>query len=308
MVERFDSAEYVLDLARQAEASGFSTFLVRDHLMAEPFGPAYAPLTTLAAVAQATTTLRIGTMVFSNDFHHPAVLAKEATTLDQLSGGRFELGLGAGFLREEYERAGLPFDTNAVRVDRLEEAIGVLDELLRGGSVTHAGQHYSFDAHTNFPPPCQQPRPPILVGGAGRRMLSIAARHADIVGLLPSPLSRGIMADPSESRLASSVEQQLGIVRQAAGPRFQQLELSVVAVLAPASNRLDGATQLAQQRGWQNVSAETVLEMPTVLIGSEDQMIDDLQQTRERYGISYVVVRNAQLSAALPLVRRLTGS
>jgi alkanesulfonate monooxygenase SsuD/methylene tetrahydromethanopterin reductase-like flavin-dependent oxidoreductase (luciferase family) len=139
--------------------------LVRDHLT-DPFGPAYAPLTTLAAIAQATTTLRIGTLVVANDFHHPAVLAKEATTLDQLSGGRFELGLGAGFLREEYERTGLTFESNAVRVDRLEEAIGVFDTLLRGRELTHNGQHYAFDRYVNFPPPCQQPRPPILVGSS----------------------------------------------------------------------------------------------------------------------------------------------
>jgi probable F420-dependent oxidoreductase len=308
MLERFESPGSVLELARQAEAAGFSTLLVRDHLIAEPFGPAYAPMTTLAAVAQATSTLRIGTLVYSNDFRHPAVLAKEATTLDQLSGGRFELGLGAGFLREEYERTGFTFDANSVRVDRFEEAVGVLDNLLRGRTVTHTGRHYSFDEYTNFPPPHQQPRPPILIGGAGRRMLSIAAQHADIVGILPAPLSRGKLVDPVESRLVQSVDRQIDIVRQAAGPRFAQLELSVFATFAPASDRIDAARQLAQQRGWQDVPAEAVLDMPSVLIGSEDQMIDDLQRRRERFGLSYIVVRDRQLSEAAPLVARLTDT
>ena len=307
MLERFESPESVLEVARRAEAAGFATVLVRDHLT-EPFGPAYAPLTTLAAVAQATSTLRIGTLVIANDFHHPAALAKEASTLDQLSGGRFELGLGAGFLREEYERTGMTFDANAVRVDRLEEAIGVLDALLRGGTVTHIGRHYAFDGYTNFPPSRQEPRPPILVGGAGPRMLSIAARLADIVGILPAPLRHGAMTDPLESRLDRSVLQQVETIRQAAGPRFAQLELSMVANLVSASNRPDAARQLAQQRGWQNVSIEDVLDMPTFFIGIEDQIVDDLRQRRERYGVSYIVVRDSQLSEATPVVRRLAST
>jgi probable F420-dependent oxidoreductase len=190
LIERFPEPAYVLETARRAEGSGYATFLIRDHLIDEPFGPQYAPWTTLAAVAQATTTLRVGTLVIDNDFRHPTVLAKEVTTLDQLSGGRVELGLGAGFLREEYRRAGLPFDANSVRVDRLAEALPVLDGLLRGKPVTFHGEHYQLDGFTNFPPPRQTPRPPMLVGGAGPRMLSLAARCADARAAAEQPAPR----------------------------------------------------------------------------------------------------------------------
>jgi len=146
--------------ARAAEAAGYVTFLLRDHLVAEPFGHQLAPLVALATVAAATTTLRVGTLVLANDFRHPAVLAKEVATLDVLSGGRFELGIGAGWLRDEYARAGLGFDRAGVRIDRLEEALRVLKDLLGGGPVTVEGDHYALAGLANFPRPAQRPRPP----------------------------------------------------------------------------------------------------------------------------------------------------
>src|SRR5438132_9069259 len=150
LIERFTDPKSVLETARRAEANGFATFVIRDHLIDRPFGPQYAPWTTLASVAQVTRTLRLGTMVIANDFRHPAVLAKEVTSLDQLSGGRVELGLGAGFLREEFDRTGLTFHPNKVRVDRLAESVEVLDTLLSGRQLTHHGEHYSFDEFVNF--------------------------------------------------------------------------------------------------------------------------------------------------------------
>jgi hypothetical protein len=139
-------------------------------------------------------------------------------------------------------------------------------------------------------------------------MLAIAARHADIVAMLAAPLSQGKMADPPEARLAASVAQQVDSVRQAAGARFPELELSVFATIASGANRLDAATQLAQQRGWHSVPVEAVLDMPTVLSGSVEQMLDDLVMRRERYGISYIVVRDRQLDEIEPLVRRLADA
>jgi probable F420-dependent oxidoreductase len=304
LIERFPEPAYVLDVARRAEAEGFSTFLIRDHLIDEPFGPQYAPWTTLAAVAQATTALRVGTLVVDNDFRHPTVLAKEVTTLDQLSGGRVELGLGAGFLREEYCRAGLPFDANAVRVDRLAEALPVLDGLLRGKPVTYQGEHYQLDGFTNFPPPLQTPRPPLLVGGAGPRMLSLAARCADAVALLPSSLHRGELIDSAEARSLANVRRQVNIVRQAASDRFETLELSLLATVLQSADRLETAEQLATQRGWQ-ISAEDVLAMPSMLIGDVEAMAEKLQRVRAETGVSYLVVRDSQLDAAIGVVQRL---
>ena len=174
------SREALLDTARRAEDGGFATFLIRDHLIAEPFGHQLAPLTALATVASVTRTLRIGSLVFANDYRHPVVLAKEVATLDVLSEGRFELGLGAGFSRAEYEQAGMAFDPPQVRAERLEEALRVVKGLFSNAPFTFAGKHYSVSSLNSFPKPLQQPHPPILVGAASSRMLSIAARQADI--------------------------------------------------------------------------------------------------------------------------------
>ena len=307
LLERFDDPRYVLDMARRAEGEGFSTFLIRDHLIDGPFGPQYAPWATLASVAQVTRTLRVGTLVVANDFRHPAVLAKEVTTLDQLSGGRVELGLGAGFLREEFERTGLTFYPNQIRVDRMTESLQTLDLLLRGSRVTHRGEHYVFDEFVNFPPPVQRPRPPILVGGAGRRVLSLGAQCADIVALLSAPLGGGVLVDSAEARSARNVARQVDVVRKAAGERTQDLELSVFATLIGAENRKDAADKLARQRGWA-VTPEDVLEMPTVLVGGTEQIVDDLERRRAELGISYIVVRDSQFADTARVVARLAGA
>jgi len=307
LLERFPDPKYVLEMARRAEGEGFSTLLIRDHLIDGPFGPQYAPWTTLASVAQVTRSLRVGTLVIANDFRHPAVLAKEVTTLDQLSGGRVELGLGAGFLREEFERAGLTFYPNKVRVDRLAESLQVLDPLLRSCQVTHQGEHYTFDGFVNFPPPVQQPRPPILVAGAGRRVLSIGAQHADTVALLSAPLTGGVLVDSAEARSARHVTEQVDVVRKAAGERIQDLELSVFATLVAAENRQAAADKLARQRGWA-VTPESVLEMPTVLVGGTEQIVNDLERRRAEYGITYIVVRDGHLAHAAQVVQRLAAA
>jgi probable F420-dependent oxidoreductase len=306
LVEKFNSPNALIDTARRAELDGFSTLLVRDHLVAQPFGPQYAPWSTLACVAQATSTLRVGTLVIDNDFRHPTVLAKEATTLDQLSGGRVELGLGAGFLREEYRQAGLTYDKNSVRVDRLEEALIVLNALMRGQPVAYQGQHYQLDDFTSYPPPFQAPRPPLLVGGAGRRMLTLGGKYGDIVGLLPTALHAGGLVDSPEARLSSRVAQQVQIIRQAAGDRFSHIELSLIVSLVGRAERMAAARQVADERGW-NVSADAVLQMPSILVGDTSAMAESLLETRETLGVSYIVVRDSQLELATPVVRRLAG-
>jgi probable F420-dependent oxidoreductase len=304
LVEQFASAEYLVALAQQAEQAGFSTLLIRDHLLDTPFPGQYAPWITLAYLAAATRTLRLGTLVTANDFRHPAILAKEVTTLDQLSAGRAELGLGAGFFREEYDRAGLSFEPNNVRVDRLEESLEVLGALLSGGCVSHVGQHFQFNGFTNFPPPVQRPRPPLLVAGAGPSVLSIAARHADSIGLLPAPLSGGVLVDSAEARAPASLHRQLEILRSAAGDRFDRLELSVVATLEWTVKPLETAADIAQRRGW-SVPARDVLDMPTMLVGTTDGLVEKLHARRERFGLSYFVVRDSQLAEATLLLEAL---
>jgi probable F420-dependent oxidoreductase len=159
--------------ARKVEALGYATLLMADH-----FGDLLAPFPALVAAADVTTTLRLGTLVICNDFRHPAVLAQEAATLDLLSDGRVELGLGAGWLRAEYERTGILFEPGPVRVARLEESVRIVKGLLAGETVTFAGQHYTVTDLPGLPRPVQQPHPPLLVAGGGRRILTLAAREA----------------------------------------------------------------------------------------------------------------------------------
>jgi len=270
--------------ARQIENAGYATLLIRDHFITEPFGDQFAPLIALMAAADATTTLRVGNLVLDNDYRHPVILAKEAATLDLLSHGRFELGLGAGWAKGEYKQAGLPFDAPGVRVSRLEEALQVLKGLWAPGPLTFSGSHYSIDHLDGFPKPVQQPHPPILVGASGKRMLALAAREANIIGFLMGDYSTGVEVDDPLKRVGAAVAEKIAWVRQAAGERFDDLELSMVLTAVRAEDQLRAAEQLAAARGWSSISAEQVLDMPSVVIGSVEQMVEQLYQRRERYG------------------------
>lgn len=239
IAENVRSPAALLDTARKAENLGYATFLLRDHFIEEPFGHQLAPIAVLATVAATTTTLRVGSLVFANDYRHPVILAKEIATLDVLSNGRVELGLGAGFSRAEYEHAGLPFDRPGVRVERFEEAIRVLKGLFAADPLTFAGRHYSLTRYDGFPKPVQQPQPPLLVGAGGKRMLSIAAREADIIGFQMTSAADGVLRNDPSIRLASAVAQRIEQVREAAGDRFDRIELSMIATMIIDERRLN---------------------------------------------------------------------
>jgi probable F420-dependent oxidoreductase len=306
--EDIRTSEQLVAEARRAEAIGYSTLLLRDHFVREPFGEQFAPMVALMAAAAATTSLRVGTMVIDNDYRHPVLLAKEAATLDVLSGGRFELGLGAGWLRDEYERAGLPFDPAGVRIDRLEESLQILKCLLSGSSATIQGKHYALDGLTTFPRPVQRPHPPILIGAGSRRMLGIAGRHADVVNIIPRALPNGTISEDLSERSTATIARKLEWVREAAGDRFDALELGVIASVALGEDARRTAERLAVERGWGAEASERVLEMPSVLVGPVDRVVDELLTRRERLGLSYYVVSNANLEAATaPIVERLAG-
>jgi probable F420-dependent oxidoreductase len=292
---------------RRVEDLGLSTFLVRDHLVADFFGDQPAPLVALASAAALTTRLRLGSLVLAVDYRHPVVLAKEAATLDRLSGGRFELGLGAGWLRREYDVAGLPFDAAGTRIDRLEEAIAVLDGLFGDGPFSFAGKHYTVSELDGYPKPVQRPRPPLLVGGGRRRVLTLAGRTADIVGILTTSVASGVVVDDASERLADAVSRKLAWVREGAGSRYPDLELSLIPTLIFAEARERAAAELIQARGWQGVTVAEVLAMPSVFIGSLDAIVDQMEERRTRYGFSYYVVSDRQLDRLAPLVARLAG-
>ncbi len=295
-----NAREEWVNKARRAEELGYSTFFAPDH-----FPIPVSPLLALMAVADATQTLRVGTYVLDNDFRHPALLAKEAATLNLLSNGRFEMGIGAGWMRSEYEQTGIPFDAPGVRIRRLEEGVQVIKALWTEESVTFSGAHYTITNLQGTPRSVQRPHPPILIGGGGKRLLSVAGRVADIISFIPRLGEAGLadIADTTEAAL----QEKLAWVREAAGERFPQLELNLqISVAAVTSDRISAAQAIAKAQGIQ-VDPELILSTPYVLVGTVEQIIERLYTLRERYGINYFVVPLTQMDELFPVVARLAG-
>jgi probable F420-dependent oxidoreductase len=259
------------------------------------------------AAAKVTRTLRVGSLVLDNDYRHPVMLAKEAATLDLLSDGRFELGIGAGWLRAEYEQAGMAFESAGVRVSRLDEAIHILKGLWTSQPLTFAGNHYTVTNLNGFPRPVQRPHPPLLIGAGSKRVLALAAQEANIVGVLPKALPNGTISEEITERLPSTMVQKVEWVRQAAGERLNELELNMIIAPIFTEQRRQRAEQLACERGWSGIAVEDVLDMPSIFIGTPDQIVEDLQRRRERFGFSYFVVADASMEAFAPIVGRLAG-
>lgn len=296
-----NSVEDLTTIVKRAEAAGFDVVSGADHI-----GPYLGVLPKLATAA-ATSSLRVSTMVIANDYRHPVVLAKDAATIDVLSEGRFELGIGTGWIEEQYAAAGLRYDDPKTRVDRFEEAIEIIKGCWSGEQFTFTGDHYQVTDVT-CPRPFQLPHPPLLIGGAGRRMLTIAGREADIVSI--GPLRPGASGfDEFAPGMASSgdrIQAQLDWIRQGAGARFDEIELSVMAHhLVVTDDVVTVADQLAEAGA---TTPDQVLESPHVLIGPADAMVETLQYRRERYGISYVVFSGDALDAVEPVVSQLAGT
>ncbi|MGH0032445.1 MAG: TIGR03621 family F420-dependent LLM class oxidoreductase [Myxococcota bacterium] len=301
------------DRARKVEELGYSTLHLADHFLGP--GPALEatnhPLQELAAVpamaaaAAATRTLRIGCRVFCNDYRHPVMLAKEAATLDLLSDGRLELGVGAGWLKGEYEAAGIDFDGAGFRINRLEESLLLMKALFSGEPVDHAGRHYRVSGFSGSPLPVQKPHPPIMVGGGGRRVLSLAAREADVVSFNFNNRSGVIGADGVQSSTADATAEKVGWVRQAAGERFAALELEIGAYFTFV---VDDPKPIAEGMGRaMGLSAAEMMHHPHGLFGTPDAICEELERRRETYGISYVTVADNALDAFAPVVARLAG-
>jgi probable F420-dependent oxidoreductase len=289
------------------ESYGYSTFLIRDHFVPDYFGDQFAPFAALMTAAHVTSSLRVGSLVFDNDYRHPVVLAKEAATLDLLSGGRFELGLGAGWLRSEYEQAGMPYDPPAVRISRLAESIAILKGLFADPPLTFTGSHYTVRNLNGFPKPAQRPYPPILIGAGHKRMLMLAGREADIVGIMTTSVATGQMVDDPFARLSDRLAQQVAWVREGAGERFPKIELSTVPTIWVTDRRRAFTERLIGERGWSGLSVEQVWGMPAVLIGSIDQIVEDMYRWREVLGFSYHLVSDTMAEVVAPIVARLAG-
>ncbi len=289
------------ETARQVEALGYSTLFVPDH-----FGDQLAPITALAVAAEATTTLRVGALVFDNDYRLPVTLATETATLDLLSGGRVELGLGAGWMRTDYEQSGIAYDPPGVRVDRFAEALEVITRLFADGPVDFTGEHYTITGLEGLPKPHTPGGPPVIVGGGGKRVLSIAARHADIVGINPNLASGAIGAEVVADAMAERVDEKVGWVRDAAGDRFDDLELNVLSFLSTVTDDPAGlAGGVAEMFG---ASAEEVLATPSVVVGTVAGICDTLIERRNRWGFSYYVFQADSAVTMAPVVAALAGT
>jgi probable F420-dependent oxidoreductase len=290
-----------LDNARKVEDLGYAVLGVPDHLAER-----LAPLPALVSAASVTTTLRIATTVLNNDFRHPVLLAREAATIDLLTDGRLELGMGAGYMKAEYAQAGLPFDLGGARVERLAEAVVIVKRLLAGKPVTFAGRHYRVTDHVIYPRPVQQPRPPLLIGGNGPRLLTLAANEADIVGLTGITFRRGGTTPDLSGGKATVVDERIRHIREAARERFERLELNaLVQRVIVTDDRRQAAEELA--RTWTVLSPDEILASPYALIGTVDEMVEDLEARRRRWNISYILTHEPYLEALAPVVARLTG-
>ena len=258
------------------------------------------------AAADATTTLRVGSLVFDNDYRHPVVLAKEAATLDLLSDGRFDLGLGAGWMASDYEQSGIPFDSPGVRIDRMEEGLAIIKGLLAGGAFSFTGKHYQISGLEGTPSPVQKPHPPLVIGGGGRRMLRLAAREADIVNvnydLREGRVNRALV----QTGLAGATDEKLAWIREAAANRMEQIELSVTIFFANITD--DAAALAGGMAGGIGVDAAEVLDTPHFLIGTVDEVVEMLRERRERYGISHVILPGDVAESFAPVVERLSGT
>ena len=290
------------ELARKAEDLGYSTLFVPDH-----FEDNLAPVPALMAAADATHTLRLGSLVLDNDFKHPAVTAKEAATIDLLSEGRLELGVGAGWMASDYDRTGIPMDDHAIRVDRLAEGIAVLKGLFAEGPFSYEGQHYRLTELDGRPKPVQRPHPPLLVGGGRPRVLRLAAQEADIVGVNPAIRAGRITAEAGRDGAATVTDRKLQWVREGAGDRYESIEINfLIFACVLTEDRRSTVDNMAPLFG---LEPEDLDGYPHAWIGTVDQICDDLVAGRDRWDASYLVVQGADaMTAAAPIVARLAGT
>ena len=294
------SGEDWVEKARKIESLGYSSLLIPDH-----FDDQFAPMPAMAVAAAATTTLRVGGLVLDNDYKHPLVLAKEVATLDVLTGGRVELGIGAGWMQTDYAASGIPYDRPGVRISRFAEGMLVIKGLLSGEPVDFKGTYYTITNHTGTPKPVQQPVP-VLIGGGGKRVLSLAAREANIISvnfnLAPGAVNREVMNTGDQT----STAEKIGWIRAAAGSRFDDIELSVTVFVCIVTDDQKGMAERVS--GGFGMSPEEVLQTPHVVVGSVDQIVDALQERREKFGFSYIVFSGDGFQALAPVVKKLAGT
>jgi probable F420-dependent oxidoreductase len=293
-------------LARKAEAIGCSSYVMPDHLIAQ------APLIPLAMVAAVTERLRLGTFVLNVCLRHAAVLAQELATLDLLSGGRVDIGLGAGWNKPEHDASGIPFEPIGVRIKRLTETIAILKGAFADEKFSFEGKYYTITDLEGAPKPVQTPHPPIFLGGGGKRLLTLAAREAQIIGLAPRLVPGERITLDARSITAAATEQKIGWIRDAAGDRFDELELNtyptagpVVVTDNPRAEARRRADEIREHTGGAELTVDEILDSPHVYIGSVKDLTNKFIDLRERFGISSFLIDD--LDALAPVVEALAG-
>jgi probable F420-dependent oxidoreductase len=298
-VSKETSAKGWAELARRTEAAGYEVLTMPDH-----FTDQLAPIPALMAAASATTTLRVGALVFDNDYKHPVVLAKELATIDLLSDGRLDIGLGAGWMISDYEEAGMPYDSPKVRIDRFIEGVAVIRGAMAEGSFSFSGDHYTITNYNGQPKPIQA-RPPLLIGGGGKRVLTYAAREADIIGI-NGTLTAGVVGPEALSTMtAESVDEKVAIVAAAGAHRINDIEMNIRTFFVKVTN--DRAATVDGISSMFGVSKDMIDASPFALIGSVEECIEQLLERRERWGFSYTIVGAENIDECAPIVAALRG-
>ena len=294
-----DSGPAWRESARKAEDLGYSTLFLPDH-----FGEAWSPTVPLTVAAEVTTTLKVGALVYDNDYRHPITLARDIAAMDVFSDGRVEFGIGAGWMTTDYEESGIVLDPPSVRIERMIEAIECMKRLWTDDHASFEGTHYKLAGATCFPRPRTVGGPPLLIGGGGRKVLTAAAKYASIIGVNPELTSGVAGVEAAKTAAAERYLERIGWIREAAGDRFASIELQVLGQIEQVvPNRLEVATQLAPLFG---LSPEEALRMPIVMVGTVEEICADLVERRERYGFSYIVVHD--MDSFAPIVAKLTGT
>ncbi len=287
--------------ARRVEELGYSTIYFPDHFIDTEL----APMAAMATAAAVTSTLQVGALVFDNDYKHPAILAKEIATIDVLSGGRTELGIGAGWMEVDYTALGLPYDRPGVRIDRLDEALQVIKSCYGPDAFSFAGEHYTVTDYQAIPKPVQA-HVPILIGGGGPKVLRLAGREADIVGINPNLRAGAVTNDAVSDSLAEMTDRKVGWIKEGAGSRFDDLELQIRYFFAAVT---DDRRKLAEVAApGMGITADDALEAGIALVGTVDEICDLMQARRERWGVSYAVIGGDEMEMFGPVVERLAGT
>jgi len=289
------------ELARKTEDLGYSTLYIPDHLDDQ-----WAPMIALTVAAEATTTLRVGTLVLDNDFRHPVILAKEAATLDLVTAGRFEFGMGAGWMTTDYKQSGIPMEPAAVRIAKLAESLEIMRSMWTTGRATLAGEHYTVTEALGTPSPHTPGGPPLVIGGGSKRILTLAGQFADTVSIVPSLAAGVIGPEMAAESVVEKYSDRVRWAKEAAGDRAGDLEFqSWTAVVQVVPNAAELFENLAPAFG---LTPEQLRCAPIALVGTVEEIAETLCKRREELGFSYIVVHEAEMEALAPVIAELAGT